>query len=497
MLFNSLTYLVFMMIVVPLVIYGPPWLRKSIFVFGSMMFYAFWRIDFTALILFSAGVDYFAGKYISRTDNPGIRRAWLIASLIVNFTILGFFKYTYFLNDTFASLFHLIGLDFLPANLHEWMQINQPLGIASIILPLGVSFYTFESVSYVIDVYRRIQPPLPSYWLFMNFVLFWPKLVAGPILRTSEVIPQVEHYQRPTRQQFFYGLEEILQGLFKKIVLADSVSQFVDHGFGLPVAQLGMLDVWVLAFGFGLQIYFDFSGYSSIALGSARLMGFHFPRNFNWPYLAVSARDFWKRWHISLSSWIQDYLYIPLQGVKFKKGEKGLDTGGAQEAGPVRRTAALFATWLIMGLWHGANWTFAIWGLWHASLVLIYRVTKPIREKLPTPVRVIGGWLWTVPMAMLGWIYFRCPSVHDCNTMIMTAFDFSKLHIRTLRENDYLLTALFFGGLLAVAGVMQLDKKGAFPRPIRYTGIAIANGLMLFWVFLMLRDVQQFIYFQF
>lgn len=494
MLFNSLTYIVYMLFAVPMVIYGPPALRRFVLVAGSLMFYAFWRIDFTAMILFSAGIDYVAGKYISRTENPKARKRLLALSLIVNFTLLGFFKYAYFLNDTLAPVF-----PFLPASLSDWMHVHKPMGVEAIILPLGISFYTFESVSYVIDVYRRIQEPINGFWKFMTFVAFWPKLVAGPILRVSEVIPQVDNYERPTRREFLYGLEEIIQGLFKKIVLADTLAESVNAGFDLPVQDLGTLDVWVLAFGFGLQIYFDFSGYSQIALGSARLMGFHFPRNFNWPYIAASARDFWKRWHISLSSWIQDYLYIPLQGVKFrKKGEKGLDTEGEQEASFGRRTFALFTTWFIMGLWHGAHWTYAVWGLWHAMLVFIHRVTEPVRVKLPMAVRTIGGWAWTVPTAMLAWLFFRPEPLDRAAARLFTAFNPSKLNVRTLRENDYLFIFLVFAGFMLVAGLVQLHKKGLIPAPVRTVALAAVNAIMLFWIFLLLRDdVKQFIYFQF
>lgn len=506
MLFNSLTYIAFMLLLVPLIVHGPGWLRRFLVVFASLVFYAFWRIDFTALIVFSTLTDYLAGKYIARTDNQRVRRAWLIVSLTLNFLILGFFKYTYFINDSFQSLFHLVGLNWMPLNvvtglpvhMQEWMLSAKPFGIEAIILPLGVSFYTFESISYVIDVYRGHLKPLGRYWTFMSFVLFWPKLVAGPILRTAEVIPQLEHYERPRFREVLWGFEEILQGLFKKIVLADSIAAFSDAGYAQPPELLGTLDVWVLAFAFGLQIYFDFSGYSSIALGSARLMGIHFPRNFNWPYLATSAKDFWKRWHISLSSWIQDYLYIPLQGVKFrKKGEKGLDTEGEQEASFWRRTFALFATWFIMGLWHGANWTYAVWGLWHAVLVFLHRVSQPVRERLPKAVRVVGGWAWTVPTAMLAWLFFRPESLEVAGSRLVTAFNPAKLGTRTLPENFYVLTALIFAGMLLVAALIKAARSGKVPTPVRIVGLALANGIMLFWVFIMLRDVKAFIYFQF
>jgi D-alanyl-lipoteichoic acid acyltransferase DltB (MBOAT superfamily) len=295
-----------------------------------------------------------------------------------------------------------------------------------------------------------------------------------------------------------YGLEEILQGLFKKLALADTIAQIVDPGFKIPVSQLGTLDVWTLAFAFGFQIYFDFSGYSQIALGSARVMGFTFPPNFVWPYLAVSPREFWRRWHISLSSWIRDYLYVPLQGVEFKRGERGLETEGAQQATEARRTVALFTTWFIMGLWHGANWTFAAWGLWHASMVYVHRVSEPLRRRLPNAVRFYGGWLVTVPMAMLGWIYFRSDNVGDATRMVLTAFDPTRLGIRSMRENDYLVTFLFLVGFLSVAAAVEVNKRlGGRAPALRYPVLALGHAAMFVFVFLLLGQLKSFIYFQF
>jgi len=489
MLFNSLTYILFMLALVPMVVFGPAWLRKTVMLVGSLAFYAFWRVDFLALIVLSAFIDWYGGMQIAKSDNPTVRKAWLAVSMVMNLTILGFFKYTYFVVGTTQSIFAVMGLPF---------EVTLP----AILLPLGISFYTFESMSYTIDVYRRVTPTVPSFVNFLTFVMFWPKLVAGPIFRTSEVVPQMDNYQRPSRGEVVYGLEEILQGLFKKLVLADSIAPLVDAGFQQPVGQMGMLDIWTLAFLFGFQIYFDFSGYSSIALGSSRVMGFHFPRNFNWPYLATSPREFWRRWHISLSTWIRDYLYLPLQGVKFRgtgqgyvKGEE--TTASNDDAGEARRTFALFATWFIMGLWHGASWTFALWGVWHAVLVLLHRFSEPVRERLPLPVRIVGGWLWTVPLAMLGWIYFRADGLEKANTMILRAFDISTIRTMSLRENVYLVTALYMVGFLLVAGAWNLNQRKKVPLWLRNVVIALSGGVMFFTVFIMLRHTQTFIYFNF
>jgi alginate O-acetyltransferase complex protein AlgI len=506
MLFNSLTYLLFLAVCAPACVFGPAWLRRTIFLVGSLAFYAFWRIDFTCLMVFNALIDYCCSIMIGRSTSPAARRGWLAVSLVMNFGLLAFFKYTYFLFDTGHSIAQWFGGTFQP-----------DLGF-QIILPLGISFYTFQTVSYTIDVYRGLQEPIRDFPLFLTYVTFWPQLVAGPILRADEVIPQLQDYRRPTAAAVMRGLDEILAGLFKKVVLADTIGRMVDEGFAIEPARLGTLDVWCLAFAFGFQIYFDFAGYSSIAIGSARVLGFDFPENFRWPYLATSVREFWKRWHISLSSWIRDYLYLPLQGVPFRgsraaaaepaAGQPGraapasVATGGLEARGegnvsPLRRDAALFATWFIMGLWHGANWTFALWGIWHALFIWLYRVSEPLRTRLPDRVRAVGGWGTTLAVCMLGWIFFRATTVSGSLRMLATAFDPTRLRIRAMRENTYLVTFIYLVGMLLTYAVLQAIPRDRVPAWVRFGVVAVVQGVMLAAVFLSLRRAEQFIYFQF
>jgi len=491
MLFNSATYLVFLSLASLLCVWGPPWLRRGIFLFGSLAFYGFWRWDFLFLMVFNATIDYVAGRTIAATDKQSVKRLWLWFSLILNFGLLAFFKYTYFIVGNVESLANLA---------HVPLDITLP----SIILPLGISFYTFQSVSYTIDVYRGHQEPVRNYATFLTYVTFWPQLVAGPILRCSEVVPLLENWKKPERGQVVYGVEEIIQGLFKKIVLADSIAPMVDQGFATPIAALGPIDVWTLAFAFGFQIYFDFSGYSQIALGSARVLGLHFPPNFNWPYLATSPREFWKRWHISLSSWIRDYLYLPLMGATFqhKSRSRGglpteLNTQTRAATPEWRRSMALFGTWFIMGLWHGANWTFAVWGVWHAVLVWGHRIVSPMGKRFPAWLVVIIGFCITLPLEMLAWIWFRAATMSDAWAMVVRAFDISRLSDRVLRADDYLQTFVYLAGMLIVAGVAWLWKKGRVPHALRLIGLTIGNAIMLFFVFLLLRRSESFIYFQF
>jgi alginate O-acetyltransferase complex protein AlgI len=490
MLFNSLTYLVFMVLMVPPAVFGPRWLRQAILFFGGIVFYAFWRIDFTFLVLFTAFVDWFGGLRIYHSPTQAGKKAWMTISLVMNLVVLGFFKYFYFVVGTTQSIVEVFGGEF---------EFDLPF---KIILPLGISFYTFHSLSYVFDMYRGQVPPIRKYTQFITYVMFWTQLVAGPILRAHEIVPQLENYKRPTKGEAVYAIEEIVQGFFKKIVLADTIAPIVDAGFALPTSSMGMLDVWVLAFAFGFQIYFDFSGYSSIALGSARLMGFQFPPNFNWPYLATSPRDFWRRWHISLSTWIRDYLYLPLQGAKFKsragRAKDGLaDAKAEKEVTEARRTGALFLTWFIMGLWHGANWTFACWGVWHAALVWLHRVSEPVRTKFPMGLRVVGGFVFTLAFEMLAWIFFRAQDLTMAFTMIGRAFDPRTIGTRAVRENDYLVVFLYMVGFLLTALAWRLNKSPRLPNALRLPVLAASHGVMIFLVFLLLRQVKSFIYFQF
>lgn len=498
MLFNSLTYLVFMAMLAPMVVFGPHWLRHGVLLIGSLAFYGFWRIDFTGLVIFTAFIDWFGARQIYASARPGTRRSWLALSVGLNLSILFFFKYSKFAVGSGVGLARLLGLEpHLPEGAAAFLD--------TIVLPLGISFYTFHSLSYVFDVYRGIVPPIARFTAFLTYVMFWTQLVAGPILRTAQVVPQLVHYRRPTGGEVVYGLEEILQGLFKKLVIADQIAVMVDYGYSLPADKLGLLDVWLLAFGFGFQIYFDFSGYSQIALGSARVMGFHFPPNFNWPYLAASPREFWRRWHISLSTWIRDYLYVPLLGGGFQRRDinRSASAFDAELAdgrvGEARRTAALVATWLIMGLWHGANWTFAVWGLWHAGLIIAQRAAEPWTTRLPVLVRQAGGWMLTLPLVMLGWVFFRAQSVADAFQMVSTAFDLSRLPVRVLRENDFLIAAGILAGMLAVAGATGLasSRQARTGIWVRHAVLASATAVMFAGVFMTMRQAKSFIYFQF
>ena len=370
----------------------------------------------------------------------------------------------------------------------------------NIVLPLGISFYTFQTISYTVDVYRKVIPAEKNFILYGCFVTFFPQLVAGPILRGSELLNQIAAKPVFHLDTFVSGLRRIIFGLFLKVVLADNISPLVDSGFDQPVTNLSAIDVFTLAFLFGFQIYFDFSAYSHIAIGSSRLMGISFQENFNFPYLANSPREFWRRWHISLSSWIRDYLYLPLLGVKVRDRSVGGLTeitvsGNKNLRHPL---IALLLTWVIMGFWHGANWTFLIWGLLHASYISVYRLIGAPLSALPKYINLIGGWLITLPLVMLAWIPFRAESLETTFKMYQKLVLPHEWLYLGMRENIYIFAAILLisilGSYIVHAYVIQwLRVRVALSVICDFFLMTITIAL----VFVFLRPISQFIYFQF
>ncbi|MDA7931144.1 hypothetical protein N9B34_02765 [Akkermansiaceae bacterium] len=434
----------------------------------------------------SSAIDYFVAQGLGRSSDLKRRRLLLGISLVSNLGLLFVFKYLVFAADNIWKGLGWLGIDVAPVELN-------------ILLPLGISFYTFQTISYTIDVYRGFIKPEKDFILYSCFVMYFPQLVAGPILRASEIIFQLAERPKWSFGDLVFGLKRILFGLFLKVVLADNIAPLVDSGFSFPASALGALDVWTLSFLFGFQIYFDFSAYSHIAIGTARLMGIHFPENFNYPFLSTSPREFWRRWHISLSSWIRDYLYLPLAGAKVR----GYSTGGLAEAVPqekvrLRYTRALFLTWAIMGLWHGAAWTFVFWGLWHALLIWAYRVSGPIREKLPNISRVIVGWPVTLCLAMLSWIPFRAEGLGDAFAMLGRLIKLDAYFQLGLRENTYLVAAIVFLGCISAWAANTYVEPWLKGRPLVWIiAHSVIFTVVISLVFVFLRPIQQFIYFQF
>jgi alginate O-acetyltransferase complex protein AlgI len=416
MVFNSVTFLIFIALFFPLYFSTTGRWRTWICLFASYLFYGWWDWRFLSLIIFSTVMDWWFGLWITALDEPqATRQRWqhgspvlqqfgdftewalqsglsrksvLVFSMVMNLGFLGFFKYTNFFIDSFADLVRSLGMQPSPITLQ-------------IILPVGISFYTFQSMSYTIDVYRREIRWEPSLLKFATFIALFPQLVAGPIVRASDFLFQMSEDKRFQWTTFNSGLGRVLWGFFKKVAIADSLAPFVDQVFQSPTSFSPMhLTLGVVFYSF--QIYCDFSGYSDIAIGLARMMGYTFPENFRTPYFSQSFSEFWTRWHISLSSWLRDYLYIPL---------------GGNRKGTIMTYRNNMLTMLLGGLWHGANWAFVFWGFLHGLYLVVQRFWSPIwraivqRTHLPRPVVVALNVLCVYLLTLLAWVYFRAGSI--------------------------------------------------------------------------------------
>ncbi|MGJ0513403.1 MBOAT family O-acyltransferase [Methylocystis sp.] len=492
MLFNSSTYLLLFLPFVTVLYWNLPRRPRMWLIFlSSIVFYGFWRFDFVPLVLFSALMDYVLAIYIDRAQDPRARRRLLLLSIVANLSILCFFKYLGLLAESAFSFARLFGYEPGPIEL-------------KIILPLGISFYIFQTISYTFDVYRRELPPERDLLKYMCFVTFFGHMVAGPILRARVLMPQFERRPAFDVTLVMEGLKLILAGLLLKVVLADSVAEFVDTGFAKPAIDHSFLDAWTLAFLFGFQIYFDFAGYSHMAIGSAKLLGIALPDNFNFPYMSTSPREFWQRWQISLSTWIRDYLYLPLLGSFHSSRDEAWDTMSDTDIGPSsarQRSYALFLTWVIMGLWHGANWTFALWGFYHAVLVQAQRFLGYVKGKRRGRIWLVLGFAVTLPLSMAGWIPFRCQSVGDALTMWVRMSDLPSLaRLRLgLSPNTYIIAASLMVGMFATWAWVVLVAN---PRLVRWRVLDVISAtgyyaVAIALVVLFLQVRAQFIYFQF
>ncbi|QEF99322.1 Peptidoglycan O-acetyltransferase [Stieleria maiorica] len=358
--------------------------RNLILLAASYYFYSYWDYRFCGLLLLSTMVDYFVAERIVHASGRRAKRAWLLVSLCVNLGVLGFFKYFNFFIDSAAALF-------------ESWQWNP--GTLNIILPVGISFYTFQTLSYTIDVYRGKIRPSKSLLDFALYVAFFPQLVAGPIVRASELLPQLSQRPEWSGRRFYGGFQLALCGLVKKVLLADRLGEVVDVVFAAPQLY-GGLTVWLVVIGYAGQIYYDFSGYTDIAIGVAKMLGYRFPKNFRHPYLATSVADFWHRWHMTLSRWLRDYLYIPL---------------GGSRCSSFRTNVNLILTMGLGGLWHGAAWTFVLWGLWHGAALVCER---ELRKRIELRKVVWLGRLSTLLVVLFGWVLFRSASLDQFTSVI-------------------------------------------------------------------------------
>lgn len=378
MLFNSYEFL---FLFLPIVLAGYYLLfrkgtRLGFLTVMSYLFYGWWDWRFCSLMLISTLIDYQSGKHIHASDDTRVRRRWLTLSVVSNLSLLGFFKYFDLVARSVNQMAVLLGVG-----------TEELVPLLHVVLPVGISFYTFQSMSYSLDIYQRTAKPARTIWDFACYVALFPQLIAGPIVRYRDLADQLVH-RTHTWAKASLGINFFIIGLAKKVIMADGVAFLVADAFEMDAP--GLFSSWIGTLAYTMQIYFDFSGYSDMAVGLGLMLGFRLPQNFNSPYKAVSITDFWRRWHISLSSWLRDYLYIPL---------------GGNRLGAVRTYVNLFITMLLGGLWHGANWNFVVWGGYHGLLLALERQAGKRGWWAHAPMFVQR--LLTFLLVMIGWVFFR------------------------------------------------------------------------------------------
>ncbi|HTO16354.1 MAG TPA: MBOAT family O-acyltransferase [Edaphocola sp.] len=454
-------------------------MQNLLIVVASYVFYGWWDWRFLSLILFSTLVDYLVGVRLGTEDNQAKRKVLLWTSILVNLGFLGFFKYYNFFLDNFIASFSFFGREITANSLN-------------IILPVGISFYTFQTLSYSIDVYKRKLRPTKDFIAFAAFVSFFPQLVAGPIERAKNLLPQFFRSRTFDYNKAVDGMRQILWGLFKKMVIADNAAEIANEIFNNSANYSGSTLLLGALF-FTFQIYGDFSGYSDIAIGTARLFGFDLMRNFNYPYFSRDIAEFWRRWHISLSTWFRDYLYIPI--------------GGSRGSLPMK-IRNVFVIFIVSGFWHGANWTFIVWGALNAIYFLPLLLAKKNRtylgsiaqDRVLPSLRESFQMLTTFGLTVFAWIFFRAESIGHSMSIISKIFSSSLFSLPAFEGKRHaletLLLIMFFliiewNGREEQYATAQLGLK--WRKPVRYA-MYYSIFIALFWFG---GKEQQFIYFQF
>lgn len=475
MLFNSLAFLVFFPVFLTAYFLARGRVRLGICLAASYVFYGWWDWRFLALLMFDTMWDYNIGLLLARVRGPRARRWLIIASVSENLGLLGVFKYFDFFVDSMIHVSSLLGLGLSAPALR-------------IILPIGISFYTFQSMSYTLDVYWKKLDTEPDFLRFAAFIALFPQLVAGPIVRAKHLLPQMRRDQPFSAANLTSGLHLMLWGYFKKVVVADSLAPLVDARFANPAAH-GTLSMSIGLLFYAFQIYCDFSGYSDIAIGAGRMMGFDFGINFNTPYFSRGFREFWRRWHISLSTWLRDYLYIPL---------------GGNRHGAARTYRNVMLTMLLGGLWHGANWTFVIWGGLHGIYLVVERFVGPQYRRVcawlraPEFVRHAVAMLAVFSLTCLAWVFFRSPDLPTALEVLHLTFGLGALH-----QTAVPLAFDVVKGALVIAILVAADALGSAARVRalieRSPQWSLTTSAACLWAIALLGTFSgtRFIYFQF
>ena len=394
MVFSSIVFLLYFLPVFLITYYlVPKKLKNPVILIFSIFFYSWGAPKFIFVILGTTFIDFHLVRWMSRTKKDLHRKLMLSLSVLINLGLLFYFKYSNFFVENVNSVLHLFGINGIP-----WTKL---------VLPIGISFYTFETITYVVDVYRRIHKPLDNFWEYQLYIILFPKLIAGPIIRYHDLADQItDRSQNETVDNRITGFYRFVIGLAKKVLIANHMGQYADTVFAMDLSQLGSSTAWVGILAYTFQIYFDFSGYSDMALGIGKMIGFKFPENFNNPYTSTSITEFWRRWHISLGAWMRSYLYIPLGGNR------------------VKTTRLYFNLWFVFlasGLWHGASWSFVFWGAYHGLFLVLERL---ILLKVYEKIGRIPALLITFLIVIIGWVFFRIENIHEAFVFIRQMFRF-------------------------------------------------------------------------
>ncbi len=477
MLFNSIEFLFFFPLVVWVYFSLSHQTRWIWLLLASCYFYMVWNPPYILLLLFSSSIDYLAALKMGQTTDKTKKRKYLLLSILSNLGILFTFKYFNFFTDNLKLVTSSLGL-----------QTSFPA--LKLILPLGISFYTFQALSYAIDVYRDKLKPERNYFKFALYILFFPQLVAGPIERSTHLLPQFYKKTSFDEARVISGLRLMLWGLFQKLVIADNLSAFVQAVYGKPTAYAAPAFILATYF-FAFQIYCDFAGYSNIAIGSARVLGFDLMKNFDRPYFATSVTDFWRRWHISLSTWFKDYLYIPL--------------GGNRVSIP-RWSFNILAVFIISGLWHGASWTFIIWGALHGLYMVAENILKPVWSRLFNALKIdTRSFSFTAAKVFMvfnlvcfAWIFFRANSLHDAGFIAQNLLNFHNWNLPEFGPEYFVLA---ISSIILMEAIQALQTYPNLWRKFYLQPAWLRWGMYsaVLWIIFLFGEFskRQFIYFVF
>lgn len=446
--------------------------RNAVLLSFSLIFYTWCAQQFIFILLLSLIINFYVVKKIN--EIPKYKNLFLVVSLLVNLGMLIYFKYTNFFVENINYVFH--SLDFDPIH---WKKV---------ILPVGISFFTFQSITYTIDVYRKVHQPLDKLSDYILYILMFPQLIAGPIVRFNTVADDIIVKDRKVSQNSrISGIFIFMVGLSKKVLIANVLGKFVDHTFSFPIADTSTEILWLTIIAYSFQIYFDFSGYSDMAIGLGKIIGFKFPENFNNPYISQNISEFWRRWHITLSDWMKDYLYIPLGGNRVKSKN--------------RLYLNLIIVFLVSGFWHGAEWTFIIWGAWHGLFLILDRL---FLKNLLQKIGVFSSVLFNYLVVLIGWVFFRSNGIHDAFIYLKRMFVYNSGTTNCPVDLEF-ITMLILAAAISFFGIFTLGQKiqnfiYLEPQTFKsHTVLFVLSSIFLLICasFITASDFNPFIYFRF